>query len=468
MSTSTPTLSDASPPASQQTGSLPHDNLGPAIIAGSVLCLIFAAAFLSLRIWRSFHIKRFRWEDGFLIASTVLLAATVGIIIASVPFGQGRHVWDIPDRNNIRNASRLTVTAIAIDKIALAVAKVSVCITLVQLGLGRTCNAIIIFATLVGALGNLLVVIDLLAGCNTYWLFHETHTSYCLPLSMFKWTTIFRGAANAFQDVVFVLAPIWFLRYVKITRRDRRAINIMLCFLLAATVFAIAKAIMIPAGMAAIEDITWRSANVHCLDPAETALSIMAACLPAVRQVLTRHLPQKWQFWKRTGGNTGQNHSTAESSTFSRIFLRRHGGRKSLLPFHSSDMRSDDSLKMPPPLSSLSASGWKKIHSPIKTETVTNISAAGESLLTLQAPSAVVFLRPRSDSDHRLTEPFSPLSLDELNSTDRHSTTPELMGPEISQLSMHGDDVASSAGSTERLSFGMDWHEGLKVLPNKK
>ncbi|KAF2156380.1 hypothetical protein K461DRAFT_318943 [Myriangium duriaei CBS 260.36] len=397
MTSSPPTAPVATGSGLQQATHLDHGNRGPAVVAGSVICTVLAACFVGLRVWRSVHIKRLRWDDALIVLSTVLLTVSTIVAIIAVSYGEGHHVWDISEHQLMLSALRLTLVDSILNKFALSMAKISVCITLVQINLGSTCNTLLIFGTFLGSVGNFLVALDLAAGCNTSWVLRKSILPHCLPVSMFVWTSIFRGAVNVFQDVIDVVVPIWFLRYVGIIHRDRRAIQIMLCFLLVASAFAITTAVLVPQNLTDVEDMTWRSAQMLCLDPAETAVSIMAACLPAIRQVMTKHLPERWQIWKQADGATSVSQSSQPMNVARGMSA---GGQMVLLPIHSARSNTDSqkSSKKWPSVSLLSVSNWKRASPPRGSERMTVATQStntSDSDSLLRCPPSSHQSRPR-------------------------------------------------------------------------
>ncbi|KAF2149295.1 hypothetical protein K461DRAFT_44336 [Myriangium duriaei CBS 260.36] len=467
-------MSTFPPPSSSdslsQTDSLPHGNRGPAIIASAVICTVFTACLVALRLWKCISTRRFRWDDGLIILATLLFIAAHGVLLAAVCFGEGRNVWDVAPQHR-HDAFRFTILTVAMTQLVLVFAKASVCITLVQIKLGIICDSIIILATLVFAVTNLLVVIQVLGACDNRHFFPSTIASVCLPGSMLRWLTILRCAINIFADVLLAATPIFFLRNVHLDPRDRRVTNILLGFLMATVVFAIAKAVLTPTALHNMQNMTWYSSPMLCLDSGENALSIMTACLPAVRHVIKDCLPDKRRFW--SGSLNSRRRSSTQSLLNSSGSSGRSGTRNTILPTYSSDIKSDNSsLIKSPPLALPSVASWSDNDIPIRafeSNGMRRISNGSES--GPRRPSPVVLPTSRSVCDYRLSEPFatSPHSLQD--STDAVPTLPPLttVGPfsekdkqeVLSPISPLDDDLVVDG----KVSLDIDWFEAFPVPP---
>lgn len=164
--------------------------------------------------------------------------------------------------------------------------------------------------------------------------------------------------------------------------------------------FAIAKAVLLPSMLSldADADMTYVTARPLCLDAAEAAVSVITACLPAVRHVLTRHTPAQWKFWSKTDPHASQ--SSKRAPTFGSVGSPR-GGRRSLFSTQSVDYKSDGSSDNNTHAMTLSpSSGWSKTHAFVTAIPTEARQGSRDSDSPLRPPSP----RP-TDAEHRLSEP---------------------------------------------------------------
>ncbi|PNS15093.1 hypothetical protein CAC42_2322 [Sphaceloma murrayae] len=316
-------------------------NRAPGLLAASIIGTLLAAGFVGLRIWRTIEIKKFRGDDHLIAFSMFFHLATTITIFVSVGYGEGKHVAAIPEDHRL-TALRLTIITQCIGAIALVLAKISVGATLLQLKLGRTFDVLVVVCLVVAAVGNFLNSIVVFGGCRTRHLFYTGRDLPCIPVQFFAASTWLRAAGNVLADTFFVVAPIWFLRKIRLTPRDRIAMHLLLSFIFTATVFAVANAITVRDSLRNGIDMTWNTAIVLCFQSAEVSFCIMAACLPSIRHMLGSRFPQRWRFWHPLS-------SADLRSTTSRTgpFARRHsspGATICGLPFRKRGTAADASV----------------------------------------------------------------------------------------------------------------------------
>lgn len=391
------------------------DDRGPALIAISVLGVVVSGFFVALRLYRTVQIKKFRGDDHLIVVAMLFHLATVAITIASVHYGEGKHIAAITNLDYRTKAMKLSIITQFIGSFAIVFAKISVGATLLQLKLGRTFDVLVVICLFIATVGNFFASIVVFAGCRTRYLFYTGRDLPCLGVETFGPSTIFRAAGNVLVDTVFVLAPMWFLRKIKLTPRDRLAMNLLLSFIftyvlcegctsnlltdLSATVFAIANAVKVRDSLRNGIDMTWNTALVVCFQIAEVSLCIMAASLPSIRHMLGRRFPKQWRFWHTNSSSSGSSNPSKNSitKTITSTF-RRSANQPQLQPPHFSNSLRDSADP-----SNMAGHHHQRSGSQIPLTSIFDYERHN-AYRDSSRP------RPLARIDYRLSEPFSPVS----------------------------------------------------------
>ncbi|KAF4554378.1 Hypothetical protein D9617_4g001320 [Elsinoe fawcettii] len=443
------------PPPSFDFLTPPGTNLAasraPALLATSILTTILAAGFVAVRIYRTFQIKRFRGDDHLIVLSLIFHLATNAIIWASIRYGEGKHVGAITNAEHRTLALKLSIICQFVGTFAIVFAKVSVGATLLQLKLGRSFDIMVVVCLIIATFGNFFAAIVVLAGCRTRYLFYTGRDLPCVPLDLFPVSTYFRAGGNILVDAVFVFAPMWFLRKIQLTPRDRLAMQVLLSFIFTATVFAIANAVKVRDTLRNGIDMTWNTALILCFQCSEVSFCIMAACLPAIRHMLGKRFPKRWRFWQGTNP-----HSTSISKSNNRMswFFRRNDGQPRFLaahiPSYSSNRNSGESHIM--------AAKHQNDHRYIPMSIFDREKAIvdeDDEYYTPRHPE------PTAKIDSRLSTPFSPTSPTKVEFASEYRNTLRAQDDPTDKWPLHGNDekpILSAAGhEVEGSSSGSEW-----------
>ncbi|KAK5651124.1 hypothetical protein OQA88_13263 [Cercophora sp. LCS_1] len=277
---------------------LPHDSLGPTLLATSWSLTALATLFLGLRGYCK--ISRHRglwWDDWVLVAAWVTLVVDVAVAThLVVDYTYGHHTWDFraPDIDrfflvvNVR--ATLTVTAIAWTKTAFA-------LTMLRLTDGWIKTALwFIIITMNIALGITALL---------FWI-------PCTPVQK-SWTptiqegscwdptivihyNIFSGAYSAAVDFTLALLPWKLLLNLQMKRTEKFGAAIALSMGLVAGISAVVKTAKLP--NLTTNDV-YDAADLVIWDITEPAVSMVGACIPVLR-VLVRDMRSTGRRYSKT------------------------------------------------------------------------------------------------------------------------------------------------------------------------
>ncbi|KAK4169829.1 hypothetical protein QBC43DRAFT_38585 [Cladorrhinum sp. PSN259] len=261
---------------------------GPQVLAVSWALTTLATIFLALRIYCKLvgSFRRLWWDDWILVAAWVMvIAAGIKTTILVRDFGLGKHVWDmnlaIPD-----DTARFfpIFGARATDIITSQVwAKTSFAVTLLRLTTDRTRKliwAIIISINVVGVVAATVPWVEckplekswnrMLPG--TCWTDNAGQTLWVV-------TAAYLGS----MDVVLAMLPWKFLWGLPLKKKEKWGILTAMSMGVVAGAIAFVKCTQL-AGLESNDP--YDSIGLFVWDIVESTVTIMAACIPALRVLL--------------------------------------------------------------------------------------------------------------------------------------------------------------------------------------
>lgn len=157
--------------AADDTGPLPDDNAGPALLIISSLLLALIIVTTSLRLFTRFSLRMLGWDDYTIAVTAVLAIVRVALQAEQAKHGNCLHRAFISDEDDEAN-NRLGWIAQILLFISTALLKISICLLLLRIRDSRWLKIFLgcVMAGLV--ITNLTCVIILLAECSpvsSYW-----------------------------------------------------------------------------------------------------------------------------------------------------------------------------------------------------------------------------------------------------------------------------------------------------------
>lgn len=206
---------------------------GPGIIALSVVCIVLTVIFVGGRLTRCFKVRALRWDDAFIILSALTLISLAIVDAIAVKYGNGLHVSNL-GLARLHAAVRIPLGAAPLGAAAIGCAKLSVGLVLLHIDINKLYKAIIVLSTVLGVAGNLQNVIIQGAACRIDGPpgTPPSNGPHCFYINTETYSAYVEEGINIAVDLVYVLVPILCLRKIKLSPRDRMAMNILLLFML--------------------------------------------------------------------------------------------------------------------------------------------------------------------------------------------------------------------------------------------
>ncbi|MCJ1444959.1 MAG: hypothetical protein MMC23_005463 [Stictis urceolatum] len=125
------------PPPGKQSNFIDPPNIQPAVIAGLTVCLGLATLSAALRTWAQLYLtKRLNWADFWSLLGWAFQVAFVGLLFACLPYGGGRHLWDVT-KSDYAYIKFLLFTDYILYGCAILGAKVSILLQLIAIFVPR-------------------------------------------------------------------------------------------------------------------------------------------------------------------------------------------------------------------------------------------------------------------------------------------------------------------------------------------
>ncbi|KAI1763533.1 hypothetical protein GGR53DRAFT_531481 [Hypoxylon sp. FL1150] len=272
----------------------PDLNEGPRILGAVVLTTTCALVVVCARLYvRLCMTRSIGTDDYVMIAAMLLSLGGMGVVIASVRYGAGRHAAYLnPDVNRL--GLKLNFVSQPIYLWAIPLVKVSVGFFLMRIAPSvyykRILQGVMTFLmaytfacqmTLVLQCKNIAILWD-----------NRVHTT-CWGQSTLQGLSYANSTINFITDIFFALLPIPMLWKVKINARTKASLICVLGLVTCAA--AIVKAVFI-SNYGKTGDFLWDSANLTIWIATETNTGIIAACLPCIKPMFKRMLDSSLRY----------------------------------------------------------------------------------------------------------------------------------------------------------------------------
>ncbi|KAF9249413.1 hypothetical protein DTO013E5_2769 [Penicillium roqueforti] len=299
--------------------------------------VLTAAIFVTIRLATRIHLKKFGWDDLFLV---IALAASVMTTIAvnlAVVHGYGRRKADMGE--GIHIALKWFFVAQIPYKIALGFTKASIVLLYLRVFITESFQRVGKgFLTVIAAwtVASVLVTIFQCIPIEASWN-HNIKVKQCVDKD--SWWYAFAGI-NTVTDVLIAILPIPPVRHLKLSKRDR----IGLCFVFGVGAFVCVTSIMRTVAVSQTStglDQSWDFIPRSVWTLVECNMGIICACLPMMRRPLSFLFP--WLF-------RGSSRNESERLSYVPIELRytnrqlRPRGSQSQEEILQSDVRDKRAL----------------------------------------------------------------------------------------------------------------------------
>ncbi|GME37546.1 hypothetical protein GTA08_BOTSDO07368 [Neofusicoccum parvum] len=261
------------------------ENLGPKLLALSIIIVILAALFVGSRFYaRYLKGKIYWWDDWTALAAVPFVFACCGINGAQIRHGLGRHV----DTLSTHDADMVVTIEYAFEWIypaTLGIIKISVLLLYYRV-FGRT--RLNVFLWLAGAMAIAWVcgmfLSNLLQCTPMRKAWEPTVSGHCFDSRTFF---IANSACNISNDVIILSLPIPIL-WAAALMPIRQKVLLTITFLLGALVVAASVYRFVTLLSIENDDITWTFSYPNLWSVVEPAVALISCCLPTMNVLYIR------------------------------------------------------------------------------------------------------------------------------------------------------------------------------------
>ncbi|KAK4443032.1 hypothetical protein QBC34DRAFT_214792 [Podospora aff. communis PSN243] len=262
---------------------------GPVLLAVTIVTTMVALIVVALRMFvRVKIVKNVGWDDHTINAASFLAILVMIFEIISVSYGNGRHMYYLPDAS-IPQASKWSRATTPPNLAACALARISLCIFFLRI-VERRRGYTIFFWTLIvlNILVNTMSIVRLLASCRPLErLWNHSVPGECWPTSTAFITSMIQSVVSIATDWLIALFPIVIVRKLNMARRTK----VVLVVLMGMGIFAGAAALLKLFHLRSLttrSDITWDVVDLTCWSIVEQNVGIIAVSIPCIRPLFSR------------------------------------------------------------------------------------------------------------------------------------------------------------------------------------
>lgn len=207
----------------EMLAALPHDNMGPALLATIWTLIAISGIFLALRVYcRLSRARSLWWDDSILIASWFCILVTDIIttwLVLNVNWGV--HSWDFDFVNNMPKMLLPLVVRGTFSITALAWSKTAFAITLLRLTDGWTKKIVWFLIVTINLFLGLSAMLPWLSCTPLKGAWSSVPNTKCWDKSVMLNINLFSGAWSAAADVALALLPWSFLRSLQMKKKEK-------------------------------------------------------------------------------------------------------------------------------------------------------------------------------------------------------------------------------------------------------
>lgn len=266
-----------------------------AIYTITITMLFFVAARVYVRLNQSSGMKI---DDWIMVAAAVLSVAIGATFLVLTRRALGRHIYDI-EFKWLTISAKMNIASSVLYSACITLAKVSVCMTYLQLFPSRTnrifCWTMITYQTLWGVITILLSTLQCIP-LESLW---DPLVSPKMCLDSQK-LIIASGVLNVISDFIIFLWPVMPLWQVQLPIGQRLHLIAVFAFGVFTCIGGILKLVWIHECYKTW-DVTWVASKLTMAVCIEHNVGIMSGCLPCLRPLLTMIAPKYFSRSSTTG-----------------------------------------------------------------------------------------------------------------------------------------------------------------------
>ncbi|ESZ97274.1 hypothetical protein SBOR_2348 [Sclerotinia borealis F-4128] len=264
-----------------------------------VACASLALPWIAviLRFYVRIRIQKFFGpEDWLTVASMIIFTALCGLLLRSLAFGLGAHLYNI-DADYLDRLAKYIFSSELLYVITMAITKVSIGVYFLRLANKRYQFWIIYSVMATALLVSSAYFIFVLLQCQPvsyFWNMFDDGSGSCLSTSVRANVTYAHAAMSAVTDWAYGILPITFVWKIKMNPRTKLSVVLILSLGFFASTATLVRIYYIHK-LNQTTDYTWEGINLVKWSIVEPAIALTAASFATLRPLFSAH-PQKKAF----------------------------------------------------------------------------------------------------------------------------------------------------------------------------
>ncbi|KAI0415233.1 hypothetical protein F5X98DRAFT_229272 [Xylaria grammica] len=268
-----------------------HDDRGPGLRAFVIVLIVIVVTSISFRFFsRSLRScennqdYRFWWDDWAALAAVPVVLTQLGLSLANISLGFGRHVWTLPSRN-IDIMLKFNFAIYFIYDLGLFLAKISALLFLQRIfpnyANARWFNLVLNITYALNVTWLLGIVFGTLFMCTPI----EKNWNLSIPGTCGSTTALFIGSAvpSVVIDLIILILPLPKIWGLQTGRARKFGILIIFVFGYGVVVVSLGRLIQVlTSGDALDTDLTFAGVPVVSWVTAEPPITVLSICVPAL------------------------------------------------------------------------------------------------------------------------------------------------------------------------------------------
>ncbi|CAD6504827.1 BgTH12-00330 [Blumeria graminis f. sp. triticale] len=263
----------------------PRETRRPQIYTSTSISTFFAILFVILRCYSNYQVaKKFWWDDGFLIISTIFFAAFQCLTLWGASYGFGLHIWNA-ETTHWRGLLLFEWSWELLYIVVQTMTKVSVLLLYFrifpQVWFRKILFCLIVFM-FVHFVAFSVVIVNACKPIKRFW-------NHALPGKCINTRPVgvVGAACSIVEDIVFLFLPIPLIWQLKLKTSRKIGITLILAVGVIACVASIVRLKFLVRYNETFDQI-WDNFCLVVLSQIELCLSIICVCFPAIRLLFSR------------------------------------------------------------------------------------------------------------------------------------------------------------------------------------
>ncbi|KAF7913690.1 uncharacterized protein EAF01_000096 [Botrytis porri] len=273
--------------------------------------------------------KFFGPEDWLTVASITIHTALCGLLLRSLAFGLGAHIYNI-NSNYLDMLAKYIFASELLYVITMAITKVSIGVYFLRLANKRYQFWIIYSVMAIAVLVSMAYFIFVLLQCQPisyFWNMFDDGSGSCLSTSTRANVTYAHAAMSALTDWAYGILPITFVWKMKMNPRTKLSVVLILSLGFFASTATIVRIYYINK-LSQTTDYTWEGINLVKWSIIEPAIALTAASFATLRPLFSARQKKAFSIYSdksATAGKVSQDSLADSDDEFSKQFAAMLG-----------------------------------------------------------------------------------------------------------------------------------------------